>query len=263
MKNFLKLTLSFLLVLQISQSFSHDLKGAIASEDRTPKNVQRDPFRNPYETLSFFGIESDMTVIELSPGGGWYTEILANYIHYPGTLIAAHFNADSDRAYYRRSRANFEEKVSNNPMYGRVEIVDLDSNLADPETVDAVLTFRNLHNWLGPQMDGIFSNTYKALKPGGVFGVVEHRAKPGTSMDIMKKSGYVTEQLAIEVAKKHGFELVAKSEVNSNPKDTADHPRGVWTLPPNLGLKEVDKDKYLEIGERDRMTLLFKKPTKS
>ena len=263
MKNFLKLTLSFLLVLQVSQFFSHDLKGAIASEDRTPKNVQRDPFRNPYETLSFFGIESDMTVIELSPGGGWYTEILANYIHYPGTLIAAHFNADSDRAYYRRSRANFEEKVSNNPMYGRVEIVDLDSNLADPETVDAVLTFRNLHNWLGPQMDGIFSNTYKALKPGGVFGVVEHRAKPGTSMDIMKKSGYVTEQLAIEVAKKHGFELVAKSEVNSNPKDTADHPRGVWTLPPNLGLKEEDKDKYLEIGESDRMTLLFKKPTKS
>ena len=263
MKNFLKLTLSFLLVLQISQSFSHDLKGAIASEDRTPKNVQRDPFRNPYETLSFFGIESDMTVIELSPGGGWYTEILANYIHYPGTLIAAHFNADSDRAYYRRSRANFEEKVSNNPMYGRVEIVDLDSNLAEPETVDAVLTFRNLHNWLGPQMDGIFSNTYKALKPGGVFGVVEHRAKPGTSMDIMKKSGYVTEQLAIEIAKKHGFELVAKSEVNSNPKDTADHPRGVWTLPPNLGLKEVDRDKYLEIGESDRMTLLFRKPTKS
>ena len=263
MKNFLKLTLSFLLVLQISQSFSHDLKGAIASEDRTPKNVQRDPFRNPYETLSFFGIESDMTVIELSPGGGWYTEILANYIHYPGTLIAAHFNADSDRAYYRRSRANFEEKVSNNPMYGRVEIVDLDSSLADPETVDAVLTFRNLHNWLGPQMDGIFSNTYKALKPGGVFGVVEHRAKQGTSMDIMKKSGYVTEQLAIEIAKKHGFELVAKSEVNSNPKDTADHPRGVWTLPPNLGLKEVDRDKYLEIGESDRMTLLFRKPAKS
>ena len=263
MKNFLKLTLSFLLVLQISQSFSHDLKGAIASEDRTPKNVQRDPFRNPYETLSFFGIESDMTVIELSPGGGWYTEILANYIHYPGTLIAAHFNADSDRAYYRRSRANFEEKISNNPMYGRVEIVDLDSSLADPETVDAVLTFRNLHNWLGPQMDGIFSNTYKALKPGGVFGVVEHRAKPSTSMDVMKKSGYVTEQLAIEVAKKHGFELVAKSEVNSNPKDTADHPRGVWTLPPNLGLKEVDRDKYLEIGESDRMTLLFRKPAKS
>ena len=263
MKNFLKVTLSFLLVLQISQSFSHDLKGAIASEDRTPKYVQRDPFRNPYETLSFFGIESDMTVIELSPGGGWYTEILANYIHYPGTLIAAHFNADSDRAYYRRSRANFEEKISNNPLYGRVEIVDLDSSLADPETVDAVLTFRNLHNWLGPQMEGIFSNTYKALKPGGVFGVVEHRAKLGTSMDIMKKSGYVTEQLAIEIAKKHGFELVAKSEVNSNPKDTADHPRGVWTLPPNLGLKEVDRDKYLEIGESDRMTLLFRKPAKS
>ena len=198
MKNILKFLLPILFLLNASNFYSHDLKGAIASDDRTPKNTLRDTYRNPYETLSFFGIESDMTIIELSPGGGWYTEILANYIHYPGTLIAAHFSADSDIGYYRRSRANFEQKISNNPMYGRVEIVDLDSSLGDLESVDAVLTFRNLHNWLGPKMDDIFSNTFAVLKPGGVFGVVEHRAKPGTSMEVMKKSGYVTEKHAIE-----------------------------------------------------------------
>jgi predicted methyltransferase len=109
-------------------------------------------------------------------------------------------------------------------------------------------------------MDSIFSNTHKALKPGGIFGIVEHRAKPGTSMDMMRKSGYVTESHAIAIAEKHGFELVAKSEINANPKDLKDYPKGVWTLPPNLRLKETDKEKYLEIGESDRMTLLFRKP---
>jgi predicted methyltransferase len=145
-------------------------------------------------------------------------------------------------------------------MYSNVEIVDLSSNLAEENSVDAVITFRNLHNWLGPQMDSIFANSFKALKPGGVFGVVEHRADAGTSLYDMKKSGYVTEEHAIMIAKKNGFVLVAKSEINANSKDTKDHPKGVWTLPPNLRLKEVDRDKYLSIGESDRMTLLFKKP---
>tara|TARA_B100001057_G_scaffold500137_1_gene613707 strand:- start:3955 stop:4740 length:786 start_codon:yes stop_codon:yes gene_type:complete len=239
---------------------AHDLEGAVSSEDRTSKNMLRDSARNPVETLSFFGIKSDMVVVELSPGGGWYTEILANYIHYPGTLIAAHWSKDSDVAYFRRGRANFEKKISEKPMYGRVEIVDLDSELADADSVDAVLTFRNLHNWLGPNMDKIFSNTYKALKPGGVFGIVEHRAKPGTSMEVMKKSGYVTEAHALEIARKHGFELIAKSEINANPKDTTDHPKGVWTLPPVYRLKDKDREKYSAIGESDRMTLLLKKP---
>ena len=260
MQSTIKNLLLILLTLTITPLASHDLKGAVASEDRTPKNTLRDSSRNPVETLSFFGIESDMVVIELSPGGGWYTEILANYIHYPGTLIAAHWSKDSEIAYYRRGRANFEKKMSNNPMYGRVEIVDLYSKLADENSVDAVLTFRNLHNWLGPNLDNIFSNTFKSLKPGGVFGIVEHRAKPGTSMEMMKKSGYVTEAHAIKIAKKHGFELAAKSEINANPKDTADHPKGVWTLPPNYRLKDKDREKYSDIGESDRMTLLFKKP---
>ena len=239
MQSTIKNLLLILLTLTITPLAAHDLKGAVASEDRTPKNTLRDSSRNPVETLSFFGIESDMVVIELSPGGGWYTEILANYIHYPGTLIAAHWSKDSEIAYYRRGRANFEKKMSNNPMYGRVEIVDLYSELAEENSVDAVLTFRNLHNWLGPNLDNIFSNTFKSLKPGGVFGIVEHRAKPGTSMEMMKKSGYVTEAHAIKIAKKHGFELAAKSEINANPKDTADHPKGVWTLPPNYRLKAV------------------------
>ena len=238
---------------------SHDLEAAISSEERSPKNVTRDSSRHPYETLTFFEIKPDMKVVELSPGGGWYTEILANYIHKPGQLIAAHFDKDSQRAYFQRSRASFEKRIDEDPLFKDIEIVDLSSSLAEPGSVDAVLTFRNLHNWLGPQMDSIFANSSKALKPGGIFGVVEHRAKPGTSMEMMKKSGYVTEEHAIAVAKKHGFRLVNRSEINSNPKDSANHPGGVWTLPPGLRLKDKDRQKYIEIGESDRMTLLFMK----
>ena len=238
---------------------SHDLEAAISSEQRSVKNVSRDSSRQPYETLTFFEIKPNMKVVELSPGGGWYTEILANYIHKPGQLIAAHFDKDSQRAYFQRSRASFEKRIAEDPLFKDIEIVDMSSSLAEPGSVDAVLTFRNLHNWLGPQMDTIFANSSKALKSGGLFGVVEHRAKPGTSMEMMKKSGYVTEEHAIAVAKEHGFTLVARSEVNSNPKDSASHPGGVWTLPPSLRLKDKDREKYLEIGESDRMTLLFKK----
>ena len=238
---------------------SHDLEAAISSEERSPKNVTRDSSRHPYETLTFFEIKPNMKVVELSPGGGWYSEILANYIHKPGKLIAAHFDKDSQSAYFQRSRASFERRINEDPLFKDIEIVDLSSSLAKPGSVDAILTFRNLHNWLGPQMDTIFANSSKALKPGGLFGVVEHRAKPGTSMEMMKKSGYVTEEHAIAVAKNHGFTLVARSAVNSNPKDSANHPGGVWTLPPSLRLKDKDREKYLEIGESDRMTLLFKK----
>ena len=257
--NIKKITSLFLLSLFIPMAFSHDLERAVTSEERDPKNAARDSSRHPLETLSFFGIKSDMTIVELSPGGGWYTEILANFLHEPGKLIAAHFDPNSERAYYKRSRANFEKKMSTNSMFGTVEMVAINSNLAEPNSVDAVLTFRNLHNWLGSDMDLIFSNSYKALRPGGIFGVVEHRAKPGTSIEAMKKSGYVSEEHAIEIAEKHGFKLVAKSEINANPKDSTNYPGGVWTLPPNLRLKDVDREKYLEIGESDRMTLLFKK----
>ncbi|MDA7856925.1 methyltransferase domain-containing protein [Gammaproteobacteria bacterium] len=263
MKTIFNKIILMILISSIPNLTAHGLQSAVNSEDRDPKNAARDSSRHPMETLSFFEIKSDMTIIELSPGGGWYTEILANFLHEPGNLIAAHFDPNSERAYFKRSRANFEKKMSANSMFDNVQMSAINSNLAKPNSVDAVLTFRNLHNWLGVEMDLIFSNSYKALKPGGIFGVVEHRAKPGTSMDVMKKSGYVTEEHAIEIARKHGFELVAKSEINANPKDTKNYPGGVWTLPPNLRLKDLDREKYLEIGESDRMTLLFKKPLES
>ena len=239
---------------------THGLKEAIESTDRTPTNVLRDQYRNPQDTLTFFGVKDDMVVVELSPGSGWYTEILANYIHHPGKLIAAHFDPQSSSNYYRRSRAGFEKKLASSDMYRNVELVNLFDKLAEPNSVDGIITFRNLHNWLGSNIDLIFTNSFRALKPGGIFGVVEHRANDGTTMEVMKKSGYVTEEYAISVAKKHGFELVAKSEINANPLDTKDYENGVWTLPPSLRLKDLDKEKYMAIGESDRMTLLFKKP---
>lgn len=238
------------------------LMNAVLSDERDPKNVLRDDARNPYETLSFFQITEEMDVVELSPGGGWYTEILANYLHKSGGLIAAHFDKDTKSNFLKKIRKNFEKKMNSNSIYQNVEIVDLSSRLSEPNSVDAVLTFRNLHNWLGPMMDNIFANSYEALKPGGIFGVVEHRAKPGTSLQEMKRTGYVTEQHAVEEAEKHGFILFAKSEINANSKDTKDYSKGVWTLPPTLRLKEKNKEDYLAIGESDRMTLYFKKPSK-
>jgi len=251
MKTIKSFFLVLILLINAPNLLSHSLKESIESQDRTPQFTTRDVYRHPYETLTFFNIQPDMTVVELNPGGGWYTEILANYIHYPGTLIAA------QGGYYMDG---FKKKMDSDPMFGRVEIVSLSSNLAEPNSVDAILTFRNLHNWLGPQMDSIFKSSMVALKPGGIFGVVEHRANPGTSLKAMKSSGYVTEAHAIEVALNNGFELVAKSEINANPKDTKNHPKGVWTLPPRLRLNEVDREKYESIGESDRMTLLFRKP---
>ena len=161
------------LLINVPNLLSHSLKESIESQDRTPQFTTRDVYRHPYETLTFFNIQSDMTVVELNPGGGWYTEILANYIHYPGTLIAA------QGSYYMDG---FKKKMDSDPMFGRVEIVSLSSNLADPNSVDAIVTFRNLHNWLGPRMDSIFKSSMVALKPGGIFGVVEHRANPGTCL---------------------------------------------------------------------------------
>ncbi len=150
--------------------------------------------------------------------------------------------------------------MKSDEIYSKVKIVNLGSQLSENNTVDAVLTFRNLHNWLRGDIEKIFKQSFNSLKPGGIFGVVEHRAKKGTSLEQMIKSGYVTEELAIQLAKSAGFVLVGKSEINANPKDSTNHPRGVWTLPPSYRLKEVDRNKYKNIGESDRMTLLFKKP---
>jgi len=252
--------LSLLLILLCSfNSYSNDLKDFVESSSRNEANVLRDVYRNPFETLSFFGLESNMSVVELSPGGGWYTEILAPYLKESGNLIVAHFNPDLG-GYYEKSRRRFEEKIKDREIFEAMTIVNLDAQFSKAGEIDAVLTFRNLHNWIGPQLDVILNSAYSALKSGGILGVVEHRAEPGTSIEAMKKSGYVTEEWAISEVEKKGFVLLGKSELNANPRDTKNHPRGVWTLPPSMAMKEQDKKKYESIGESDRMTLLFQKP---
>ena len=235
------------------------LDEALEDDLRSSLNQERDIYRHPFETLSFFGVTSDMTVVELSPGSGWYTEILASYLESEGKLIAAAYDS-SKGSYQKRSRERYENKLSSDVKYNKVKIVNLGEILAPNGSVDAVLTFRNLHNWLGPYMDTLFVQSFNALRSGGIFGIVEHRADPGTSLEGMKKSGYVTEELAIEKAEDVGFVLVKTSEINANSKDTKNYEKGVWTLPPSYRLKGKNKSTYSQIGESDRMTLLFKKP---
>ena len=262
MKKIISIFIFTFLVFNPFSMQAHNLQQSVNSEDRSIENIERDKYRHPYETIKFFGIEPKMTVVELSPGGGWYTEILAIYMYDEGELITAPYKASlSD--YAKRSRETYEAKLNSKSIYEKVKIVDLFSKLAEDETVDAVLTFRNIHNWLGEDGSGVkkvFEQAYTALKPGGILGVVEHRARPGISIKEMKKSGYVTEELTINLAEEVGFNLSNKSEINANVKDTKDHPNGVWTLPPSLYLKGGDKEKYRQIGESDRMTLLFRKP---
>jgi len=239
--------------------------GILQSSDRTPAFTERDVYRHPGETLAFFGLKPDMTVVEIWPGGGWYTEILAPYLE-SGKLYAAHFAKDSGLKYFVNSRRSFEEKVKAAPdVYQTMTMAEFSpkmNKLTVPDgSVDRVLTFRNVHNWLRSINEAeAFALFYKALKPGGVLGVVEHRAKADASWETMKTSGYMTEAYVIALAEKAGFVLDAKSEINANSKDSADHPKGVWTLPPTLRMKDKDRAKYLAIGESDRMTLRFIKP---
>jgi predicted methyltransferase len=242
-------------------------EAVLAGAHRAEANRARDQYRHPAETLAFFGIQPGMTVVELWPGGGWYTEVLAPYLRESGKLYAAHFTEDSDNEYIRKSITGFKSKLAAEPaLYDRVMVTTLlppdRLEIAPAGTADAVLTFRNVHNWM--KMGGnealVMQAAFSALKPGGVFGIVEHRAKPGTSREQMMESGYVTEDEVIRMATAAGFVLEEKSEVNANPMDTAVHPKGVWTLPPTLALGEQDRDKYLAIGESDRMTLRFRKP---
>lgn len=254
--------------LSFADNHSEALQLAVSHQDRTPANVSRDKYRHPVETLDFFGVTANSTVVEISPGGGWYSEILAPLLAAHGTYYAAHFPAETSSDYYKRSRANFVEKMASKPVFNRVILTEFapgnSSNIAPAGSADVVLTFRNLHNWYSNGGDEgmvtIFNDFYKALKPGGVLGVVEHRLPAAMMHDDWKKTGYFPQALAVKLAKQAGFVLEASSEINANPKDTADHPQGVWTLPPSLRLKEQDKDKYLTIGESDRMTLKFRKP---
>ncbi len=237
---------------------------AQVSAERSPNNIARDQYRHPAETLAFFGITADMAVVEISPGGGWYTEVLAGQLS--GTLYAAHANPQSKSAYLRKSLSRYKDKLAADPeFYSNTELHIFDPGAqllttAD-NSADAVVTFRNVHNWMqSSNEETAFKLFFKTLKPGAVLGVVEHRAKPGTDRKTMIDSGYVTQDYVVEIAQQAGFVLEASSEINANPADTADHPKGVWTLLPSLALGDVDRDRYLAIGESDRMTLRFRKP---
>ncbi|MEI6859684.1 MAG: methyltransferase [Shewanella sp.] len=240
------------------------LQQVIDSDFRQDKNISRDEFRHPLKTLNFFDIKPNNTVVELWPGGGWYAEILAPYLAADGQYIAGNFDTNpTDKNKREGYRAKTGKKfetwlLDNRDQLGKATTVTFDPpthySLGADASVDAVLTFRNLHNWaMKNQLQPAFESVYKVLKSGGTFGVVEHRANVGMGA----KTGYIDEDKVIELAEKIGFTLVARSEINANNKDSKDYPKGVWTLPPSLALGDLNREKYIAIGESDRMTLKF------
>jgi len=245
-----------------------ELDTVIDAEHRQ-ESAKRDEYRHPQATLDFFEIKPDMTVVEIWPGGsGWYTEILAPYLRDAGTLYTAHVNPKAGD-YYKKSRAQFEKKLTSEPeRYDHVKITTFDPpkliDIAPEGSADRVLTFRNIHNWYqkgggDERVLAAFQAFYKVLKPGGMLGVVEHRLPADQDKQSQEASGYMHQAYVVDMAKKAGFELVEASEINANPKDKANHPDGVWSLPPGLRAGEKNRDKYQAIGESDRMTLKFKK----
>ena len=242
------------------------LRAAIDAATRTETNRARDPYRHPYETLAFFGVKPSDTVVEIWPGGGWYTEILAPYLASGGgKLILA--SPEWGRGGITKLKA------ANATLYGPLTVADFpvfDGKAAEipAGSVDAVLTFRNVHNWrMGYRRDdkadyglAAFQQIFAMLKPGGVLGIEDHRLPESADAERERNSGYIKTSTVIRLAEQAGFRLEGRSEVNANPKDTADWPEGVWTLPPSFALQDKDRAKYAEIGESDRMTLKFVKP---
>lgn len=246
------------------------LDAAVAGEHRSAESKARDVYRRPKETLAFFGFRSDMTVVEIWPGTGWYTEILAPALKDEGTLYAAHYSLNPRYGYQRRYFGAFLTKLGEDPdVYRDVNITALDVpyevDIAPLGSADMVLTFRNAHNWVNPgygEHTGAvtFKVMFDVLKPGGVLGVVDHRWPDPATEDPDAEDGYISEERIIAIAEAAGFKLAARSDMNRNDKDTHVHPQGVWSLPPSLAGGDEDQDKYLAIGESDRMTLKFVKP---
>ncbi|MGB2790352.1 MAG: methyltransferase [Dokdonella sp.] len=246
------------------EAVANPLDAAIAGDWRSADNKARDQYRHPKQTLVFFGLQPTDTVIEITPGGGWYTEILSPYLWSKGSYIAAIANSESSE-YNKKNNERFRAKLAADPAhYESAKIVEFDPktpNFGADGSADVVLTFRNVHNWVGAgTAEAMFKAFNAVLKPGGTLGVADHRAADDATPESLKDSGYLTTASVVKLATDAGFTLVESSEINANPKDTRNHPEGVWTLPPSLALKDVDRDKYLAIGESDRMTLKFKKP---
>lgn len=231
---------------------------AVASPTRSAENRARDAHRHPEQTLRFFGVTPSQHVIELWPGRGWYTEILAPLLRDQGKLTAVAATGNYLPPY--------KEFLSKHPeLYDRVQLVEVTPpaslTLGPDGSADVVLTFRNLHGWItGGYAEALHREIFKVLKPGGVYGIVEHRGQPGLSPEASAKSGYVSEEATITMATAAGFVLEERSEINANPRDTKDYPNGVWSLPPTLRGGDTDRDKFVAIGESDRMTLRFRKP---
>lgn len=247
-----------------SETALASIRAALSGEHRSEENRTRDAHRHPLETLAFFGLEPGMTVVELSPGAGWYTELLAPVLCQSGGALRATIpSLEGPGAKYAKA---FLDRVAKDPaLFSCVQPVQYtpaaDADIAEAGWADLVLTFRNTHGWVNhDQVEQVYAAVFRALKPGGIFGVVQHRADDGADPKLTSPKGYVPEPYLIEIGKKAGFVFVGSSDINRNPKDTHDHPEGVWTLPPNLRLGDTDRDKYVAIGESDRATLKFQKP---
>ena len=249
------------------QATAQALDNILADPHRPEADRARDRYRHPKDTLLFFGIRPEMKVLEVWPEPGWYTDVIAPLVRDRGKYYAAVIEPDPQSQYITARLEGYRKKLASDPtLYGNATIVTFPSHGGDvvpPGTVDMVVTFRNIHNWMAQgTASEAFATMFKALKPGGVLGVVEHRGNPALPQDPKAKSGYVTEEYAIKLIEAQGFRLVGTSEVNANPKDTKDYEQGVWTLPPTYRLGDKDREKYAAIGESDRFTLKFEKPAK-
>jgi predicted methyltransferase len=248
------------------------LQKAIDGPQRTPAYVKRDPYRHPLQTLEFFGMRPDMTVIEVLPEGGWYTEILAPFLHDQGHLIEATPPISSPNSFSRKMAIKYKAKLDADPaVYGRVAAEPFEPpsymDLGAPESVDMIVTFKNIHDFMYANVHGdvsdvialrFFQSAYGALKPGGILGVVAHRAPAGTPIAETFKLGRLPQEYVVSLAERAGFRLAGTSEVSANPKDPGTIP--VWYLPPMLSQGQQDIARYKAIGEGDDMTLRFEKP---
>jgi predicted methyltransferase len=247
------------------------LKAAVAGADRKAEHVARDGARHPAETLAFWGLKPGATVVEITPGGGYWSEILAPYAKATGGSYVAALPDLADPntpEMYRKGRAAFEARFSDKAKYGEVKFASFGPKagvLGAPGSADLVITARNVHNWFSTPgyAEKAFADFYAVLKPGGLLGIEEHRADPRPQVE-GARDGYVAVSTVRALAEKAGFVFEQASEVNANPKDTKDHPAGVWTLPPSRrapkDVQDFDRAKYDAIGESDRMTLRFRKP---